>query len=49
MLYSKYRSAFSRADICRSFTRSPGRAGFEPERTWVDDAGLFSVHYMSVP
>ncbi len=24
-------------------------AGFVPERTWVDDDGLFSVHYMTVP
>jgi len=25
------------------------RAGFVPGRTWVDHAGLFSVHYMTVP
>jgi dimethylhistidine N-methyltransferase len=25
------------------------RAGFVPERTWVDDEELFSVHYMTVP
>jgi uncharacterized SAM-dependent methyltransferase len=23
------------------------RAGFEPARSWIDDDGLFSVHYMS--
>jgi uncharacterized SAM-dependent methyltransferase len=26
-----------------------GRAGFTPERPWVGDDGLFSVHYMTVP
>jgi dimethylhistidine N-methyltransferase len=26
-----------------------GRAGFLPERTWIDDAGLFSMQYMTVP
>jgi L-histidine Nalpha-methyltransferase len=25
------------------------RAGFEPERAWVDEKQLFSVHYMTVP
>lgn len=25
------------------------RAGFVPERTWVDDDELFSVHYLTVP
>ena len=25
------------------------RAGFVPERTWIDDARLFSLHYMTVP
>ncbi len=24
------------------------RAGFRPERTWTDDAGLFSIHYLTV-
>jgi dimethylhistidine N-methyltransferase len=25
------------------------RAGFVPRRTWIDDGGLFSLHYMALP
>ena len=25
------------------------KAGFDPETTWMDSRGLFSVHYLSVP
>jgi dimethylhistidine N-methyltransferase len=40
---------YSHKYVPEEFHAVARRAGFEPERTWVDDAGLFSVHYMSVP
>jgi dimethylhistidine N-methyltransferase len=31
------------------FRRMAQKAGFEPAKVWVDDAQLFSIHYLTIP
>jgi len=39
---------YSHKSSLDEFRTMAARAGFEPRQAWVDEARLFSVHYMTV-
>jgi uncharacterized SAM-dependent methyltransferase len=43
-IITEYSHKYSLAE----FQAMAARAGFEPRQVWVDEAKLFSVHYMTV-